>query len=147
MTITVERIRFSEIRVIRHLYRSSSEKLKQDFNSPTIFTNRKWLLFTYLSHTPIRKILPARVHVFVAKSGGEIVGFCYITEKGNQRNLGIMVKEGYQGKGIGDKLMNTALVGMEDVTLSVMYSNERAKSLYRKYGFKTENVIEYMRKK
>jgi len=58
-----------------------------------------------------------------------------------------MVKEGYQGKGIGDKLMNTALDGMENVTLSVMYSNEKAKSLYRKYGFKTENVIEYMRKK
>jgi len=75
MTITVERIRFSEIRMIRHLYRSSSEKLKQDFNSPTIFTSRKWLLFTYLSYTPIRKILPARGHVFVAKSGGEIVGF------------------------------------------------------------------------
>jgi len=147
MAVTVERMQFSEVAGIRRLYEQSSEDLKRDFNAPTILVNRKWLLLTYLSCTPLRGLLPGRVDVWLAKDDGEIVGFCYIAEKGARRDLGIMVKEGQQGKGVGHKLMTAALENRTNVTLSVMYSNERARALYRKHGFETEMIVEYMRKR
>ena len=147
MAVTVDKMRYSEIGAIRRLYDESSGELKRDFNAPTILVNWKWLILTYLSCTPLRAMLPGRVDAWLARDDGELIGFCYIAEKGSRRDLGIMVKEGQQGKGVGHKLMTAAVAENSNVTLSVMYSNERAKALYRKHGFETEMIVEYMRKR
>lgn len=147
MAILIEDIRFEEVGAIRRLYEQSSEQLKSDFRDPTIFANRKWWWIARLSQTPLAGLLPARVHIKVAKSDGELVGFCYVAERRGRGDLGIMVKEGFQGKGIGAMLIDAAIAGRRNVHLSVLHSNERARALYRRFGFETEAVIEYMVKK
>ncbi len=147
MAITIGTIRFSEVGALRALYDGSSEALKADFRDPTIFTSWKWWTITYLSATPLRALLPATMDVKVARNDGAIVGFCYIAQRGGRGDLGIMVKEGFQGQGIGARLIEAAVAGRSNVHLSVLYSNERARALYRKYGFETDCVVEYMVKK
>ena len=64
-----------------------------------------------------------------------------------RNDLGVMVKEGCQGQGIGDRLLENILYGREDVSLYVMSSNEPAKALYEKHGFVTEHKLDFMRRK
>lgn len=147
MAVVIEDFRFSDVAGIRRLYEGSSEALKEDFRSPTILTSRKWLLITYLSATPLRRFLPARVDVKVARSGGEVVGFCYLAERRGRADLGIMVKEGFQGQGIGDRLIGESVRGRTEVHLNVLNENQRAIALYRKHGFETEMILNFMVKR
>lgn len=62
---------------------------------------------------------------------------------GHTLGLGMGVIRGYRGLGIGTALMDYALQwaaeqGFEKVTLGVRASNERARALYRKFGFAEE---------
>lgn len=62
------------------------------------------------------------------------------------RVLGMLVVDGYRGRGIGTKLVAYALdwarahEGVEKVALGVFSNNERAFRLYEKFGFKVEGV-------
>lgn len=56
-------------------------------------------------------------------------------------NLGISVKQGYRDVGIGQELMREAEVqaqklGLEIISLEVFASNERARHVYEKMGFR-----------
>jgi ribosomal protein S18 acetylase RimI-like enzyme len=76
---------------------------------------------------------------FVARIDNEVVGFsspCF--EDGQWRIGQLYVKTQFQGRGIGSKLLQTALdwLGTEkDVYLHVLAWNNRAIGLYEKYGF------------
>ena len=60
--------------------------------------------------------------------------------------IGMMVHKDYQGKGVGTKLMESALDIADNwlmlirVELSVFVDNERAIGLYKKFGFEVEGT-------
>ena len=80
-------------------------------------------------------------HFFVAKEADKVVGYCspYIDEKNNANRLGaIYVLPEYQGKGVGGKLMDTAIAwyGLgKDITVHVASYNQNAIDFYKRYGF------------
>jgi L-phenylalanine/L-methionine N-acetyltransferase len=63
------------------------------------------------------------------------------------RGLGISVANGWQGRGVGDRLMQAAMhwadkwAGILRVELGVLCDNTRAIKLYERHGFITEGVM------
>jgi putative acetyltransferase len=81
---------------------------------------------------------------FVADDGARIVGWCDVVPKrGNVYahvgELGMGVRDGWRGRGLGSRLMGAALDAArsrwEQVELSVYASNDAAQALYRRFGF------------
>ena len=146
--ITIEKLKFKEVAKVLKMYNESSEELKQKFLNPWILTSKLGLMHLYLSTTPLKRFLLCQITSLVAKKGNEIVGFVYINKhRKNKKDLGIVVKEGYQGKKIGSRLMRAILKNQDDIWLSAIGDNERAIKLYEKHGFKTEYVFRVMRLK
>ena len=83
--------------------------------------------------------------LFLALDGDEIVGNACVSGNGNPRfrhrsELAISVLRDYWGNGIGSGLMEQMIAfarqtGAELLSLEVRSDNERAKALYRKFGF------------
>lgn len=85
---------------------------------------------------------------FVARVGGEIVGFVHpvrANENGQQMVKQLYIRTDAQGIGIGKKLLQQALSWLktnEDIYLHVVSYNQRAIGLYEQFGFeKTGNPI------
>lgn len=84
---------------------------------------------------------------FLALDGEKIVGNACVNGFGNPRfrhrvTLAITVLRDYWGQGIGTGLMERMLsfareIGAELASLEVRSDNERAKALYRKFGFQS----------
>lgn len=84
---------------------------------------------------------------FLALDGEKIVGNACVNGYGNPRfrhrvTLAITVLRDYWGQGIGTGLMERMLdfareIGVELASLEVRSDNERAKALYRKFGFQS----------
>ena len=82
----------------------------------------------------------------VADDEGEIVGCLNLNSFSKERlkhnaELGISVKKDYWHKGIGSMLIKEAIefakkINIDSIYLTVRSDNERAKSLYTKFGFK-----------
>jgi ribosomal protein S18 acetylase RimI-like enzyme len=81
---------------------------------------------------------------YVANDGGRIVGWCDVTPKRGHVHahvgvLGMGVAAAFRGRGIGTRLIETALraarARFEQVELSVYATNGPAQALYRKAGF------------
>jgi ribosomal protein S18 acetylase RimI-like enzyme len=88
---------------------------------------------------------------FVARSGGNVIGFAVGAISGNGNRdawvLRLRVLPGYQRKGIGSALMSRliralASTGAGQVFLSVSPENVAARRLYEKLGFSTARNIE-----
>lgn len=83
--------------------------------------------------------------LFLALDGETVVGNASVNGNshprfGHRRNLGITVLRDYWGRGIGSTLMTQMIAfaketGAELLSLEVRSDNERAKALYRKFGF------------
>ena len=86
-----------------------------------------------------------RSSFFLALDGEKIVGNACVDGSANarlqhRRSLAITVLRDYWGRGIGTGLMERMLAfcresGAEIASLEVRSDNERAKALYRKFGF------------
>lgn len=84
--------------------------------------------------------------MLLAMDGEEIVGNASVSRHTRARfahrwDVAISVRKSHWGKGIGSYLMTQLIEfaknsGAEVVSLEVRSDNERAKSLYRKFGFK-----------
>lgn len=82
---------------------------------------------------------------FLALDGERIIGNACVDGNGNprlrhRRNLAITVLREYWGRGVGSGLMEQMIcfarqTGAELLSLEVRSDNERAKALYRKFGF------------
>ena len=81
----------------------------------------------------------------VAEVDGKMVANSEVEKRGSFMNhlgyLGIAIKKGYRGIGIGTKLIQTLVneskkMGLEILVLDVFDVNQPAKALYRKMGFK-----------
>lgn len=86
--------------------------------------------------------------ILLAILDGELVGWVSLFRARHEfrhhtGQMGISVVRGYRGMGIGTALMVYALdwaaeQGLEKINLGVRASNERARALYRKFGFVEE---------
>lgn len=93
-----------------------------------------------------RRVNSAHSRFFLALDGEKIVGNACVDGSdnprlGHRRNLAITVLRDYWGRGIGTGLMTRMISfarasGAEVLSLEVRADNERAKALYRKFGFK-----------
>ncbi len=102
--------------------------------------------FPYVERSPEKfgkMVGQGRVVIFKAVEKREILGFSEVqfVEEGIARINGLSVKESWQGKGIGAKLLDHTLKFLEEksverVVLLVKQSNERAKAIYESRGFK-----------
>jgi ribosomal protein S18 acetylase RimI-like enzyme len=84
--------------------------------------------------------------MFLAFSGGALVGDLSVRLEGGRADLGMMVRAGLRREGIGSALMDECLAWCRakqahKVTLSVWPHNQGALALYRKYGFSKEGRL------
>jgi putative acetyltransferase len=90
-------------------------------------------------------------YIFVAVVGDEIIGHAGLHGTKNVRRqhawgVGIGVREDWQGRGVGTRLMETLIdladnwLGALRLELTVYTSNEAAVALYRKFGFVIEGT-------
>lgn len=82
-------------------------------------------------------------HPWVARSiSGELVGYiCFWVLEGEAHVLNLAVHPSYRQKGIGSRLITTSLdywkrAGVENAYLEVRESNEVARRLYERFGFR-----------
>lgn len=90
---------------------------------------------------------------FVAVLDGEIVGELGVFDHYGVTDLGMMVRDGHRGQGIGSALMRACIdwsrsAGAYKVTLTVFPHNVAGLALYRKHGFTAEGrLIRHYRRK
>jgi len=88
---------------------------------------------------------------FVAESEGQMVGelTLFVDQRPRTRHsisFGISVDPAFGGRGIGERLIRTALdyafnwLGVMRVELEVFHDNQRARRLYQRLGFEQEGV-------
>lgn len=104
-----------------------------------------------------QKIISANNPTYYAlDTNDRVVGWCDIVPHGDphtkhRATLGMGILEEFRGRGIGSKLMASALehaktCGLEKIELSVYTTNERAIALYKKHGFEQEGLLKKYRK-
>lgn len=90
-------------------------------------------------------------HLLVAIIGGDLVGSLGLTRYTRARRahvgeIGMAVRDAWQGKGVGSALMRAALdladnwLGLRRLELQVYIDNVSAIALYRKFGFEVEGT-------
>ncbi len=97
-------------------------------------------LFTPEMYLALQRAWPAGQ--LISTEGGRLVGVLLSMRTCPEvgRILVMAVREGYQGMGIGGRLLGAflrqcAMEGMSTVTLEVRVSNQRAQGFYRRHGF------------
>lgn len=102
----------------------------------------------------LKRLCPFLIFFSLVMTTGEndLIGFSLLKLKGHLEQDGLWgelvmgVKDGYQGKGLGSKLM-TAVIGLaksegvEKIFLSALKSNVLAVSFYEKHGFRIVRVV------
>ncbi len=85
--------------------------------------------------------------LIVADIGGRVVGYIALLDYGRDvKIISFAVKREFRGRGIGSKLLKTAIDrckqrGRDRILLEVRVSNEVAQRLYKKNGFEIIDVI------
>ncbi len=152
--IAIEGLKFRDISNVLKMYKECSEQTKQNFpNGVRILTSKLGLIHLCLSLTPLKPFLMWQISPLAAKRGIKIIGLAYLEKrlyKNKAKSLTIIVKDEYQGKGVGNKLINKMLSDQDEVWLGVLENNKRAIKLYEKHGFKTiytEKMMKWEHKK
>lgn len=95
-----------------------------------------------------RRVLTGDAIARVAEADGRVVGNCIVqrvgrtptAENGHVGSLGLLVHRDHRGEGIGTALLSAALDAsqgtFEIVRLSVFATNDRARKLYERFGFR-----------
>ena len=140
--VTLERFNESHIEGITALY-----------NEPAV--TRQVLQMPFQSIELWRKRLASdneREIKLVALHQGQVIGSIGLEQfsrirRSHAGSFGMGVLPAWQGKGVGSKLLATALdiadnwMNLQRVELSVYADNEAAIGLYRKFGFETEGLF------
>ena len=118
-----------------------------------ILANRKYTLKEEKDwlNDMLKGIKKNETHVIVAEHNDEIIGSVSISKgvfrQSHIGNLGVSVKRGYRGIGLGRKLMEMSIdIAKRDkkikiIRLDVFKTNKIATSLYKKFGFKKIAVL------
>jgi RimJ/RimL family protein N-acetyltransferase len=156
--LIVRELKISDIVKLYKMYDSLSNESKRFFHpfpESAFYSPYFILTWTALSLSCIKvlrrillKILPQFVYLSLCSTYlDEIVGFAFIKLKNNlYGELGICVRDGYQGMGIGSKLMDNLIKlarkeRLKKIHLTVLADNYRAIRLYEKFGFKKTKFI------
>ena len=155
----VRKLRITDIYRINRLYDSLSEESKCFFHPGFLgfkSTNPTWIVAQIALGTSFFKIPRAILFMIYPPSvilslvsvnkSGKVSGFAFIKIKDKDKSsnlweLGIFVSEELKGKHIGSSLMQQILLLARQekifhIYLTVLSSNFRAISTYKKYGFK-----------
>lgn len=103
---------------------------------------RPWTASLFLSELTQRN---TRTYL-VARHRGEVVGYAGMMFLGFEAHVtNIAVDPDYHGLKIGSRLLLTLVTeaiarGSDRISLEVRVSNQVAQSMYRKFGFETENI-------
>ena len=108
---------------------------------PSLEDEKAWL------ENALRRVDEGEVIFLVAEVGGHVVGSCTVgrlgpgakSEQSHVGELGILVRQGMRGKGIGSALLRRALEEARSrftvIYLSVFSINQGAQRLYQRFGF------------
>ncbi len=98
---------------------------------------------------------------FVIYDGSRLIGYCYLRffpdkpQKSGTASLGMVVRDGYQSRGVGKRMMEAMINYCRDrkiikIWLATYSDNERTQPFYKKFGFLAEGIFmfdEYFGKK
>lgn len=158
MGFLIRELRTRDLPKLYRMYGSLSEETKRFFHPP--FFLRPSCVWRALAQValvlstigPLREALlrtfpfPVFLSVVALSERGELAGFAflkmrdYLPSRRPSAELGIVVSDPFQGRGLGSRLVEEVLRlargrGVREVVLSVLSDNVRAIRLYRKFGF------------
>lgn len=135
---------------IRKTEPSDASALKALFSGQSVFSNTLQLPDSTLTMWESRLAnIPDNVHSYVALISSEVVGNLgfIVSTRDRQRHvadLGMAVKEEFQGQGVGSALIVAAInladnwLNLHRIELTVFTDNAPAIALYKKFGFVIE---------
>lgn len=137
---------------VRHAEPGDLEALHHIFSGPRVVEGTLQLPYGSVERT--RKLLfeaPEGTYNLVACMDGEVVGELSLMVSRNSRRrhageIGMAVRDDWQGKGIGTALMQAALdladnwLGLTRIELTVYADNAAGIALYEKFGFEIEGT-------
>jgi len=157
MKIKMRALRLRDVYQTYCMLRDLSKEARRHFRAlPTkgLRNSIKTLISLALMSTGLDRcipLLPYTLYGLVALEEEKIVGLAYLLvpkskSKAHNATLGIVVSEGYRGKGIGTLLTRAIKVyaralGSSKISLEVDSDNEIAIKLYLKQGFKIEGIL------
>jgi putative acetyltransferase len=135
---------------IRKAEPTDAEAIWKCYTAPMAVRNT--LQMPYRSLESVREFLTKSGegdHILVAVTDGEVVGVIGLHTSSRPRvnhkgEIGMMVRDDWQGKGIGTAMMRAAIdlgdkwLNLARIELTVFTDNEPAIALYRKFGFEIE---------
>ncbi len=93
----------------------------------------------------IKEILKPGAKTWIAKADDKVVGFIGVLKTADESKImALHILPEFQGKGIGTKLLNTALDWLgnsKKITIEVVIYNNQAIEFYKKFGFKNTGEI------
>jgi L-phenylalanine/L-methionine N-acetyltransferase len=138
---------------IRHSEPEDHEAIYRIFSGPRVMANTLGLPFSSKERWRERlaKEREGEFSLVSACAGSEVVGHLslYLYPEPRRRHsghFGIAVREDWQWKGVGTKLLEVALdladnwLGLTRLDLGVFADNGAAIALYRKFGFEVEST-------
>ncbi|UII57573.1 GNAT family N-acetyltransferase [Cytobacillus spongiae] len=137
------------------LKEAKQHKLTEAFEEQMIELHDRIFPGTYYSGKTIVDRQNEERQVFILTEGTRLIGYIYVEaepEFGEGSIEFFAVDEGERGKGIGEQLLAIALRWLftfptiEEITLCVNASNDRAIRLYQKVGFRLEHELSYFSK-
>ena len=135
--------------VIRHAEPSDIDAIKAIYDQPSLYANTLQLPYQPVANWQRLYNAGTGFYNLVAELEGKVVGqlgmqVCQNPRRRHVAELGMGVREEYQGQGIGSALLRAALemadnwLNIRRVELTVYPSNEAAIALYERFGFEVE---------
>lgn len=135
--------------VIRHAEPSDIDAIKAIYDQPSLYANTLQLPYQPVANWQRLYNAGSGFYNLVAEIEGKVVGqlgmqVCQNPRRRHVAELGMGVREEYQGQGIGSALLRAALemadnwLNIRRVELTVYPTNEAAIALYERFGFEVE---------